>query len=46
MNTEQLKALALTSLEDMKARDVCILDVSEISSFTDVMIVCGHDGCS
>jgi len=40
MNTEQLKALALTSLEDMKARDICILDVSEISSFTDVMIVC------
>ncbi len=40
MNTEQLKTLTLDSLKDMKAKDICILDVSEISSFTDVMIVC------
>jgi len=40
MNTEQLKALVLESMEDMKAKDICALNVSEISSFTDVMVIC------
>jgi len=40
MKTEQLKSLAIDSLENMKARDICVLDVSEISSFTDAMIIC------
>ncbi len=40
MNTEQLKSLVVTSLEDMKASDINSLNVSEISSFTDVMVIC------
>ena len=40
MNTTDLKKLVLTSLDDMKARDIVEMDVSEISGFTDYMIIC------
>ncbi len=40
MKTEDLKKLVIDSLEDMKARDIVEMDVSEISGFTDVMIIC------
>lgn len=40
MNTEELKTLVIDALEDMKARDIKVLDVMGNSSFTDVMVIC------
>lgn len=40
MKTQELKNLVLESLQDMKARDIKVLDVEKISSFTDIMIIC------
>jgi len=40
MNTKELKALVVDSLEDMKARDIKVLDVVDVCSFTDVMVIC------
>lgn len=34
-----LKQIVVDALDELKARDVKILDVSKISSFTDVMII-------
>ncbi len=39
MELEQLQALVITSLEDMKARDVRVLDVRGKSTITEVMII-------
>jgi len=39
MQTAELQAVVLTALDDLKARDVKVLDVNEVSSFTDVMII-------
>ena len=36
---EHIKDLILTALDDMQAQDVNVLDVNEISSFTDYMII-------
>jgi len=35
-----LKAFVIEKLEDMKGRDITILDISKKSSFADYMIVC------
>lgn len=40
MKTAELKKLVLNSLEDLKARDIVEMDVTEISGFTDFMIIC------
>lgn len=40
MKIDDLKSLVIDSLEDMKAREIKILDVSKTSSFTDFMIIC------
>lgn len=40
MNTEQLQETAVTALNDLKAIDLVILDVRELTSITDVMIIC------
>lgn len=39
VTTEQMKQLALTALEDLKAQDVQVMDVRGMTSITDVMIV-------
>lgn len=39
MDLQQIENLALKALEDGKARDVQVIDVAGISSFTDRMIV-------
>jgi len=39
MNTNELQKIVETALEDIKAVDVKMLDVSEASSVTDLMIV-------
>ncbi len=39
MNTKQTTDLALNALDDMKAQDVRVLDVSEKSTITETMIV-------
>jgi len=40
MKAKEIKSLVLDTIEDMKARDVKVLDVSGISGFTDYMIIC------
>lgn len=39
MTVEELRDLALKTLDDMKARDVAVLDVRGKTSITDIMIV-------
>lgn len=40
MENTALKAFVIEKLEDMKGRDITILDISKKSSFADYMIVC------
>ncbi len=39
MQTDTLKSLVVDALEELKARDVVELDVAELTSVTDVMVV-------
>lgn len=39
LQTEQLKALVIDALEDLKAKDIICLDVGKVTSITDVMII-------
>lgn len=39
VSTEQMKQLAVTALEDLKAQDIQVMDVRGMTSITDVMIV-------
>ncbi len=40
MQTEQLQELAIQALHDLKAVDVVAIDVHDITTITDVMIIC------
>lgn len=40
MQTEQLKELVIEQLEDLKAKEIKVLDVKEMSSITDYMVIC------
>jgi ribosome-associated protein len=39
MQSDELLKLAQASLEDMKARDVCVLDVRRLTSVTDYLLI-------
>lgn len=39
MNTDELKELAVNTLDESKAVDIRVLDVREMTSVTDIMIV-------
>ncbi|MDO6461968.1 ribosome silencing factor [Granulosicoccaceae sp. 1_MG-2023] len=39
MNTEQLTNLAVQSLDDMKAQDVTVIDVTDKTSVADAMVI-------
>lgn len=39
MQTEALKELVIDTLEEMKAQKIVVLDVEDISSITDIMII-------
>jgi len=39
MNTEELQQLAVDAIEDMKALDMRILNVRDMTSVTDIMII-------
>jgi len=39
MNSEELQKLVIDAIEDMKAIDVRVLDVRELTSVTDLMII-------
>ncbi|MFC6439897.1 ribosome silencing factor [Bowmanella sp. JS7-9] len=40
MNTEELIQFAIDKIEDLKARDIKVLDVSDKSNITDALIIC------
>ena len=39
MQFEELKALIVSALEDVKGKDIQLLDVTRIASFTDAMVI-------
>lgn len=39
MNSEKLTALAVAALDDVKAKDVVVLDVRDMTTVTDYMVV-------
>jgi ribosome-associated protein len=40
MQTDALKTLIINALEDIQAIDVSVLDVHDLTSVTDIMIIC------
>jgi ribosome-associated protein len=40
MNTEQLQQLAIEALNDLKALDLVVMDISQLTNIADTMIIC------
>ena len=40
MNLQQLKDFAIDKIDDLKGRDITVLDVAEKSTVTDIMVIC------
>lgn len=40
MDHQQLKAFVIEKVEDLKGRDIIVLDVAEKSSVTETMVIC------
>ncbi|MBB5018389.1 ribosome-associated protein [Chitinivorax tropicus] len=43
MNTEDLKKIAIAALEDVKAKDIVVLDVSKLTSMFEWLVVASGD---
>lgn len=43
MELEEIKQAVVSALEDIKARDITVLDVSKMTSMTDCMIIASAD---
>ncbi|MEZ5589984.1 MAG: ribosome silencing factor [Gammaproteobacteria bacterium] len=39
MQISELQAVVVTALEDIKGQDIKVMDVSGVSSFTDIMVI-------
>ena len=39
MNADELKVIVLDALDDLKAKDVMVIDVRDKSSITDIMVI-------
>lgn len=40
MKTNELKKIVIKSLEDLKARDILVLEVAELTSIADAIVIC------
>jgi ribosome-associated protein len=40
MTLEKVQALVIQELEELKAKDISVFDVSEVTAMTDAMIIC------
>ncbi len=43
MNTEQLQKLAIDALEDVKAKDIVVLDVTKLTTLFETLIIASGD---
>lgn len=46
MNSNEIAKLAITALEDKKAEDIRIIDISEVSVIADYFIIANGTNCS
>lgn len=46
LDTKKIACLAIEALEDKKAEDICVIDISEISVLADYFIIAGGNNTS
>ena len=46
LETKKMASLAIEALEDKKAEDICVIDISEISVLADYFIIAGGNNTS